>query len=160
MGCFALNGNDAKPEILGVPEIIRTYQEKQQLIGLGGPTLLAPLLRKFRRYIKTRESTQSYYILLLLTEGAIEDMLMTIHEIVELSFLPCSIIIVGVGSANFDNMKKLDSDKALLRDEIGRKVARDIVQFVEFNQSIKRGNLAEEVLKEVPAQLVSYMTMK
>jgi hypothetical protein len=84
----------------------------------------------------------------------------TIQAIVNLSFLPCSIIIVGVGSANFDNMKKLDGDGAPLRDAQGKQVARDIVQFVEFNQCIKRGNLAEEVLKEVPAQLVSYMIMK
>ena len=34
---------------------------------------------------------------------------------------------------------------------------RDIVQFVEFNQCIARGNLAEQVLKEVPHQFCSYM---
>ena len=77
--------------------------------------------------------------------------------IVELSALPCSIIIVGVGNANFDAMEELDGDGQRLRDGTGREVQRDIVQFVEFRECMKRGNLAEQVLKEVPKQLSSYM---
>ena len=77
--------------------------------------------------------------------------------VVELSYLPCSIIIVGVGDANFDAMEELDGDGERLRDSMGREVRRDIVQFVEFEQCLKRGNLAEQVLKEVPEQVCSYM---
>jgi len=31
--------------------------------------------------------------------------------------MPCSIIIIGVGSANFSEMKALDSDGTLLKDD-------------------------------------------
>ena len=31
------------------------------------------------------------------------------------------------------------------------------MQFVEFNDAMKRGDLAEQVLKEVPEQVCSYM---
>lgn len=70
--------------------------------------------------------------------------------IVNLSQEACSIIIIGVGNADFDAMEELDGDGALLRDNNGRACQRDIVQFVEFRECVKRGNLAEEVLREVP----------
>lgn len=46
----------------------------------------------------------------------------------------------------------------MLKDSNGREAARDIVQFVKFNDY--RGNfaqLAEQVLCEVPDQMVAYM---
>ena len=51
---------------------------------------------------------------MIVTDGAISDMQATIAQIVELSRLPCSIIIVGVGSANFSSMERLDGDDGLL----------------------------------------------
>jgi hypothetical protein len=47
--------------------------------------------------------------------------------IVDLSTLPCSIIIIGVGNADFSSMDELDGDGALLRDDAERPCARDIV---------------------------------
>ena len=77
--------------------------------------------------------------------------------------MPLSIIIVGIGNADFSNMEELDGDEVRLRNSRGEQAVRDIVQFVEFkdfssNQDL--GVLAEEVLKEVPDQIVSYMMMK
>jgi hypothetical protein len=46
---------------------------------------------------------------------------------VELSCLPCSVIIVGVGDADFSAMEELDGDGGLLRDGRGRAVERDLV---------------------------------
>ena len=56
---------------------------------------------------------QSYHILLILTDGVISDMDQSRAAIVEASALPMSIIIVGVGSADFDMMEELDSDDQL-----------------------------------------------
>ena len=81
--------------------------------------------------------------------------------IVEASHLPTSIVIVGVGASDeFDLMEELDCDGMLLRDDNGTKAARDIVQFVRFNEAIQKGNLAEEVLREIPEQLCLYMENK
>ena len=82
---------------------------------------------------------------------------LTIDLVVELSEMPCSIIIIGVGQADFSAMEELDGDGGRLRNSRDVPAARDIVQFVEFNRCIQRGNLAEEVLKEVPEQVCSYM---
>lgn len=51
--------------------------------------------------------------------------------IVNSTNLPLSIIIVGIGNADFTNMERLDGDNGLY-DEKGRKASRDIVQFVPF----------------------------
>ena len=69
---------------------------------------------------------------------------------VDLSCLPCSVIIVGVGDADFSAMEELDGDGGLLRDNRGRAVERDLVQFVTFKEAMMRGDLAEQVLREVP----------
>lgn len=44
-----------------------------------------------------------------------------------------SIIIIGVGNANFEDMERLDADKKALQFN-GRKSSRDIVQFVPFKK--------------------------
>ena len=57
--------------------------------------------------------------------------------LVEASALPMSLIIVGVGDANFKDMNILDGDDGVLKSTRGEPVKRDIVQFVpfrEFNQ--------------------------
>ena len=96
--------------------------------------------------------------MLYITDGAITDMNETISAIVEASHLPMSIIIVGVGDANFSRMESLDSDSSLLKDKFGRVSSRDIVQFVEFNNYKNDVTyLHEDVLREVPGQLVQYM---
>jgi hypothetical protein len=82
----------------------------------------------------------------------------TIEQVVISSRLPISIIIVGIGDANFDNMEVLDADKKCLHSSIsGTSSQRDNVQFVEFNTFKDNPHLlAQETLKEVPRQMVDY----
>jgi hypothetical protein len=85
----------------------------------------------------------------------------TLEEIVAASELPLSIVIVGVGNADFTNMNRLDSDDGTLRAPSGKKAARDIVQFVPFNRvGSDPARLAAETLAELPKQLVQYMKMR
>lgn len=73
---------------------------------------------------------------------------------------PLSVIIVGVGNADFTAMETLDSDEYGLVDGGGEEAKRDIVQFVklnDFKKEVAEGvfvteadKLAEEVLAEVP----------
>jgi len=77
-----------------------------------------------------------YQILLLLTDGAIHDMETTKNLVCELSEMPCSIIIIGVGEADFSSMEALDGDGGRLRNTSGVAAARDIVQFVEFKSAV------------------------
>ena len=78
-----------------------------------------------------------YHTLLILTDGAIHDMRETRDLIVEASHLPLSIIIVGIGNADFGMMEELDGDEIRLRNSKGEAAVRDIVQFVEFKNFSK-----------------------
>lgn len=140
--CFALNGNTSSPFIWSVPNIVATYKQMQQQIGLGGPTLFAPLLQEFLTLVRSQQGQMSYNVLLLLTDGTIHDMPKTKDLICELADHPVSIIIVGVGNANFDAMQDLDGDDGVLRNSRGQACPRDIVQFVEYNMACARGDLA------------------
>jgi len=43
----------------------------------------------------------NYFVLLIITDGVITDMPQTVQAVIEASYLPMSIIIVGVGNADF-----------------------------------------------------------
>lgn len=77
-----------------------------------------------------------------------------------------SIIIVGVGNADFAAMEELDADTVPLEVR-GLRATRDITQFVSFkdfqsydNPAVAKANLAREVLAEIPTQFVGYMKSK
>ena len=112
--------------------------------------------------LKNRKEENHYYVLMILTDGIIIDQLEAIDCIVEASKLPLSIIIIGIGNADFTNMKILDGDEKPLTNSFGEIRKRDIVQFVKFNEfkdenGIKDGDeLAAEVLKEIPRQIEEY----
>ena len=98
---------------------------------------------------------------MILTDGIIEDMDDTINALVESSFLPISVIIIGIGNADFSNMDVLDADDDPLYDSNGRKADRDLVQFVPYKDFKNDGQkLAEQVLEEVPRQIVEYYQHK
>lgn len=57
----------------------------------------------------------------------------TIDRIVEASGLPLSVIIVGVGNADFANMKVLDADDVPLRSRSGLIILyTSFISFVPF----------------------------
>ena len=163
---FALNGlND--PNCFGVDGIIQAYNQALDRVELYGPTNFAPVIKSTARIAADAEKHafgKQYFIVLILTDGIISDMDQTKEAIVAASSLPISIIIVGIGNAEFDAMEELDGDDDRLFSR-GRYAERDIVQFVPFrnfsgpNQMAGQA-LAREVLAEVPGQLTSYMKSK
>ena len=58
---------------------------------------------------------------MIITDGVISDLQKTIDQIVYGSELPLSIIIVGVGSADFSAMDELDADETPLYSSVYRK---------------------------------------
>lgn len=63
-------------------------------------------------------------------------------------------------------MEALDCDKGVLRSGNGMTAARDIVQFVELRKFVRPGQvwdkemLAQQVLAEIPNQLLQWMNMR
>lgn len=126
---------------------------------LSGPTYFAPIIKDALNHAKKLQGRYAYAVLLILTDGEIHDMNETKNLIVESAFLPISIVIVGIGQANFDKMSDLDGDNGLYASN-GKKSSRDIVQFVPFDNY--QGNaelLTKELLKEIPSQVVQYFVI-
>ncbi|OMJ79714.1 hypothetical protein SteCoe_20190 [Stentor coeruleus] len=158
--CFPLTFDMSNPYVPGVNGMLQAYRNSLSVVSLSGPTFFAHVIRNVMAVAQSAPPQAVYNVLLILTDGAIMDMDETIACIVEASNLPMSIIIVGVGNADFTSMERLDCDDGFLVDNRGRKAVRDIVQFVPFYKF--RGNpaaLAAEVLKEVPNQLTGFMKM-
>ncbi|CAN0003471.1 unnamed protein product [Phaeothamnion confervicola] len=86
----------------------------------------------------------------------------TVSHLVAASNLPLSVVIVGVGNADFSQMNALDADGGSLRSPAtGALAARDIVQFVPFLRCQRSpATLARETLMEIPTQLLSYFRAK
>ncbi|XP_039662951.1 copine-4 isoform X2 [Perca fluviatilis] len=162
---FAVNFNEDNPECAGIQGVVEAYQACLPKLQLYGPTNIAPIIQKVAntasQEVHTKEAMQ-YFILLILTDGVITDMADTREAIVQASHLPMSVIIVGVGSADFSDMQMLDGDDGILRSLKGEPVLRDIVQFVPF-RNFKHASpaaLAKSVLAEVPNQVVDYYNSK
>eukprot|EP01038_Epipyxis_sp_PR26KG_P011510 gene11510-15417_t len=158
--CFPLSSEPCP----GVNGILETYKEYLPNVLLSGPTLFGPLINHTLGTVLTEgcsQERQKYTILLIMTDGVINDLEVTKSAIIEASNGPMSIIIIGVGHEDFSSMNALDSDKGLLTS--GSKTSvRDIVQFVGFRDAQKRGSVAlsSEVLAEIPNQLLDYMQSK
>ena len=162
--CYPLNGNPNDPEILGIDGILKAYRNVLSNTELWGPTHFHYFIDRLNDTVKqdiARENYNNYNILMILTDGIIEDMDDTINSLVEASYLPISVIIIGIGNADFSNMDVLDADEDPLYDNNGRKADRDLVQFVPFKEFRTDGQkLAEQVLEEVPRQIVEYYQHK
>ncbi|OWZ14171.1 Copine [Phytophthora megakarya] len=167
--CFSLTFDPSQPEVEGVSGILSAYSNSFQFVQLHGPTMFAPLVHQAAAIARTFSAPVEqggggdlkYFVLLIITDGAIMDMQQTIDELVQASTLPLSIVIVAVGNADFTAMNALDSDDKLLVDSRRQRAARDIVQFVPFNQFRRNpARLAKETLAEIPTQLLEYYNMK
>lgn len=155
--CFPLSNT----QVFGIQGILAVYSQAVQTVELYGPTLFAPVINTAAQIASSDpESKLKYYVLLIITDGEIIDLDDTVNAIVHASHYPISLLIVGVGSADFGAMEFLDSDKKRLTTRDGRKAERDIVQFVPIKSVDKIESAAKKLLKELPDQLVSYMKLR
>ncbi|XP_033896311.1 copine-7-like [Acipenser ruthenus] len=162
---FAINFNPDDDECEEIQGVVEAYQSCLPKIQLYGPTNVAPIINKVAKLAAEEEKSKDasqYHILLILTDGVVTDMADTREAIVRASYQPMSIIIVGVGNADFTDMQILDGDDGVLRAPKGEPVLRDIVQFVPFREfkTASPAALAKCVLAEVPKQVVEYYSHK
>jgi len=108
--CFNVSFNN-DPNIQGIDNVINTYKENIMKLNFSGPTYFSPLIKNvvdmIRNNISMNPSEVTYNILLILSDGQINDMGQTIDILIEAAKLPLSVIIVGIGNADFSNMVTL-----------------------------------------------------
>ncbi|KAG1338572.1 Protein BONZAI 3 [Cocos nucifera] len=135
--CFNLNGSLDECEVVGVEGIMSSYAMALHNVILAGPTLFGPVINKAAAIASESlsYSHNKYFVLLIITDGVITDAVETKDAIVKASDLPLSILIVGVGGADFKQMEILDADNGKrLESSTGRIATRDIVQFVPMRE--------------------------
>uniref|UniRef100_UPI00398E4504 copine-8 isoform X3 n=1 Tax=Pristiophorus japonicus TaxID=55135 RepID=UPI00398E4504 len=124
---FALNGNPHNPYCQGIEGVMEAYYRSLKSVQLYGPTNFAPVINHVARYASSVKDGSQYFVLLIITDGVISDMAQAKESIVNAACFPMSIIIVGVGPAEFDAMEELDGDEIRISSR-GRYAERDIVQ--------------------------------
>ncbi|MCJ8728560.1 hypothetical protein PDJAM_G00005790 [Pangasius djambal] len=153
---FPLNFNPSNPFCAGVEGLVEAYRICLPQVKLYGPTNFAPIIRHVSNFAQQAQQQNT----------------------ATASHLPMSIIIVGVGGADFTDMEILDGDDGRLRSPSGESAVRDIVQFVpyrkfqnaprealaqcvlaELPQQAPKEALAQSVLAEVPGQVVTFFNM-
>ena len=159
--CFQVGNSDELDGLLGVLEAYRNVFRTG--LTMSGPTVFAEVIdyaaatARSRQEESLRIGKQSYKVLLILTDGEVSDMELTKRAIHAASDAPLSIVIVGIGNADFGLMNTLDDfqNDGILTG------GRDIVQFVPFSQHMHdRSSLTRATLEELPDQMVDYFTSR
>ena len=156
---FNLNGSK-NPECESISGLEEAYKFSLNNVDLYAPTYFAPCLQKFVEMVTERKNNLTYHIMLIMTDGVVDDLQETKDIIVAASKLPVSIIIIGVGEHDFEMMDELDVEKNSIEDSNGNSIWRDIIHFVKFRDHGSKGQemLAEEILKKIPQQVIDYLS--
>lgn len=146
----------------GFEEALARYREIVPHLNLSGPTSFAPVIRAAIHVVE--KSNWQYHVLVIIADGQVTrnsniphgrfspQEHATIEAIVDASYYPLSIVMVGVGDGPWDSMKQFD-------DCIPQR-AFDNFQFVNFTEimssnmeiSKKESSFALAALMEIPIQ--------
>lgn len=181
---FAFNHevNHRNPSVKSVDEALDLYRKVYPTIEPEEPTNLSAVIERIHMMMlhQDKRNFKIYTLLVVLTDGDINDRQETIDKIVECSQYPLSIILVGIGQKNFDDLEYFESgfevekttDKkkkkkrgnfiisGRLKDSKGVEAARRIVRFVYYqNYMGKPKEFEEALLKDVPKQMTEFYNM-
>jgi len=147
-------------EVDGVEGILSAYRGVFATgLIMSGPTVFTEVIQTAAAHAISLEDSarqkggQSYTTLLILTDGSVSDVNATADALRQVSDAPLSVVIVGIGRADFSGMRFLDDFETSSK--------RDIAQFVEFNaHKHSSQSLTSATLQEIPDQLVKCFTSK
>jgi len=142
-------------EVYGVKGILDAYRGTFATgLVMSKPTIITEVIQMAAakaaqsQQVAQSQGKQSYTILLILTDGSVSDPAATAEVLRQASATPLSVVIVGIGNADFSAMQFLDD---CAQGE------GDIAQFVPFNSYRNHGvELTSQTLREIPTQLVNY----
>jgi hypothetical protein len=147
-------------EVQGVKGVLDAYHQvfKSGLV-MSSPTVFDEVIQtaatRAQSSLKAalQKGGQTYTVLLILSDGAVSDVEMAAATLKQVSGTPLSIVIMGVGGADFSSMQFLD--------DASKPGERDVAQFVAFNQYASSSSaLSSATLKEVPDQLAGFFQSK
>ncbi|RUS78779.1 hypothetical protein EGW08_013463 [Elysia chlorotica] len=163
--CLPLTSTEGVKGIKGVSE---AYHSIVPTLTFAGPTYLAPVLDRAMAIadVKVTQDQQFYYVLLVITDGIINDVEEVVKKLVDASSLPLSVIIVGVGPSDFTLMEQFQQSAAtpLFDGSTRKKAERSNVHFTAFKaDALSNGSQAlvvQETIGALSTQVLQYMKQR
>ncbi|KAF5954535.1 hypothetical protein HYC85_007391 [Camellia sinensis] len=95
-------------QVEGIEGIMAAYGSALRNVALAGPTLFGQVINTAAEIAgrSLSQDSSKYFVLLIITDGVLTDLQETKDALVMASDLPLSILIVGVGGADFKQMEK------------------------------------------------------
>ena len=153
------NINENSSPIKNYDEVMVSYNNIINKIIQDNQIYFSFLIRKVSQEIYKIYEIKFYNILFILTREIIDksDIKDTVDAIIESSYLPLSIIIIGIGENNFNKMNKLFNDIPN-NSSIGMKKMRDNVLFKSLNNDFDNDveKMIEFILNDVKKQILYF----
>ncbi|CAL8465746.1 g5282 [Coccomyxa elongata] len=173
--CYALNGQAFQPEVKGLRGLLRTYRKALHRATFTGPALFAPVVIAARDLVEQLSLVQHRYFLLVILTTSVGDDLeefraALMHAAGELAL---SVIVVGIGSADFCPLETAVSSKngmesapsrgsgagrANGRGALASLDTRNMTQFTRLQpgKGADYDAVAQRLLSNLPAQFMEY----
>uniref|UniRef100_A0A4W5RL66 Copine family member 9 n=1 Tax=Hucho hucho TaxID=62062 RepID=A0A4W5RL66_9TELE len=82
---FPLNSNSENPNCVGIEGVLEAYFQSLRTVQLYGPTNFAPVINQVARCAEDVTDGSQYFVLLMITDGVISDMVQTKEAVVNVS---------------------------------------------------------------------------
>ena len=153
---LSLNGNKF---LKGLTEVRKAYEQCLDELDFCNNNVLSPLIKNILRRIYEKYELTKYNILFLLMNKAPkkEDYQNCVDALIESSFQPLSIVIIGIGDneSDFKNIQNLYNNKR--SHSFGMKRNKNNIFFISMKECKNDANLLKnKILKEVPKQMVEF----
>ena len=149
--CFPLE--EEKFSVNGVNNLLKSYKNfvMDPKVKFWGPTIFSEVFKMVQYMVTLTPKANMYSLFFILTDGDVRDIdevKLLLHHI---STLPISVVVIGIGEDDFENLMEFDAKRKELKLVNGEVIKRDIFRFFKFDES-----KIAEVFKGIPSQVEEY----
>ncbi|GMR48148.1 hypothetical protein PMAYCL1PPCAC_18343, partial [Pristionchus mayeri] len=165
--CLSLDTNPYCDSVDSVVSCLHGSMEKVLPSRVAHLSHVIYYVSKLAIHANLRRSTANtqYFILVIVTRGAIDDLKEVVQAVIFASKAPISILFVGMGERKKDELDRLGRGGTRISYQ-GRRVTRDLVNFIDLKEVSRKGengwedgnSLSEAALSRVPSQLTAYLS--
>jgi hypothetical protein len=159
---FPLTFDPRNPRVRGFAGIVSAYRSSLSKIQLSHPTIFSDIIEMIRTPQNERFKSGNFYgVLVVLVDDEVSDYQKTVDEIIMSSAQALSIVIIGIGPADFTRMEKFN-DYRDLKSSQGRYMERKNVVFVWLDKMLKAAGdkglrqVAAWGLIDIPTQVTEF----
>ncbi|KAJ6247113.1 copine-8 [Anaeramoeba flamelloides] len=149
--CFPLNGNTENPECDGLEGVLSAYENALKSVALHGPTSVTNIIQGIT-YMTKQQGDNKYTVLVIITDGVPIDINQTRKLISKSAKQAMSVIFIGVGDEDFDELKDICEFNS-------KKSTRDNCKFVLFDKKMKNNPklFVQKSVSQISPQILQRM---